>query len=94
MKYDPKAATPDRWLTFLHELLDEADIPTLQEYLGYCLIPSTKGQKMMLIVGKGGEGKSRIGLVLKRLMGMPPATAVSRKWRTIALPVPIWNAAC
>ena len=49
--------------------MDDADIPTLQEYLGYCLIPSTKGQKMMLIVGKGGEGKSRIGLVLKRLMG-------------------------
>ena len=69
MRYDPKAASPDRWLTFLHELLDDADIPTLQEYLGYCLIPSTKGQKMMLIVGKGGEGKSRIGLVLKRLMG-------------------------
>ena len=69
VKYDSKAATPDRWLTFLHELLDDADIPTLQEYLGYCLIPSTKGQKMMLIVGKGGEGKSRIGLVLKRLMG-------------------------
>ena len=69
VKYDPKAPSPDRWLTFLHELLDEADIPTLQEYLGYCLIPSTKGQKMMLIVGKGGEGKSRIGLVLKRLMG-------------------------
>ncbi len=69
VKYDPKAASPDRWLTFLHELLDDADIPTLQEYLGYCLIPSTKGQKMMLIVGKGGEGKSSIGLVLKRLMG-------------------------
>ena len=69
VRYDPKAASPDRWLTFLHELLDDADIPTLQKYLGYCLIPSTKGQKMMLIVGKGGEGKSRIGLVLKRLMG-------------------------
>ena len=69
VRYDPKAPSPDRWLTFLHELLDDADIPTLQEYLGYCLIPSTKGQKMMLIVGKGGEGKSRIGLVLKRLMG-------------------------
>ena len=69
VRYDPKAANPERWLAFLHELLDDADIPTLQEYLGYCLIPSTKGQKMMLIVGKGGEGKSRIGLVLKRLMG-------------------------
>ena len=57
----PEASNPERWLTFLHELLDDADIPTLQEYLGYCLIPSTKGQKMMLIVGKGGEGKSRIG---------------------------------
>ena len=25
---------------------------------------------------------------------MPPAMAASRKWRTTALPVPIWNAAC
>ena len=24
VKYDPKAASPDRWLTFLHELLDNA----------------------------------------------------------------------
>ena len=50
VRYDPKAASPDRWLTFLHELLDEADIPTLQEYLGYCLIPSTKGQKMICLL--------------------------------------------
>ena len=35
VRYEPKAASPDRWLTFLHELLDDADIPTLQEYLGY-----------------------------------------------------------
>ena len=41
------------------------DILTLQEYLGYCLIPSTKGQKMLIITGKGGEGKSRIGLVMR-----------------------------
>ena len=69
VKYEMKETKPERWLKFLSELLEEDDIPTLQEYLGYCLIPSTKGQKMMLIVGKGGEGKSRIGLVLKRLMG-------------------------
>lgn len=69
VKYDPKASNPERWLTFLHELLDDADIPTLQEYLGYCLIPSTKGQKMLLLIGKGGEGKSRIGLVMRSLLG-------------------------
>ena len=34
VKYAPKAPSPERWLTFLHELLDDADIPTLQEYLG------------------------------------------------------------
>ena len=69
VKYDPKAPSPDRWLTFLHELLDDADIPTLQEYLGYCLIPSTKGQRMMILKGEGGEGKSQIGPVLARLFG-------------------------
>ena len=67
--YNPKAAKPERWLAFLNELLEPEDIPTLQEYLGYCLIPCTKGQKMMFLLGKGGEGKSRIGLVLKKLMG-------------------------
>ena len=69
VSYRADAPAPEHWLRFLSELLGPEDIPALQEYLGYCLIPSTKGQKMMLIVGKGGEGKSRIGLVLKRLMG-------------------------
>ena len=69
VRYDPKAASPDRWLTFLHELLDDADIPTLQEYIGYCLIPSNKGQRMMVIKGNGGEGKSQIGAVLGTLFG-------------------------
>lgn len=69
VNYDPDAAVPVRWLQFLSELLHPEDIPTLQEYLGYCLIPSTKGQKMMLIIGKGGEGKSRIGLVMRSILG-------------------------
>ena len=67
--YHPDAPKPERWLHFLSELLEPEDIPTLQEYLGYCLIPSTKGQKMMMLIGKGGEGKSRIGLVLKAMLG-------------------------
>ena len=79
VKYDPKAATPDRWLTFLHELLDDADIPTLQEYLGYCLIPSTKGQKMLMLIGKGGEGKSRIGVVMNAIFGLNMNTTSIQK---------------
>ena len=69
VSYNPAAASPQRWLTFLSELLEADDIPTLQEYMGYCLIPTTKGQQMLFLVGKGGEGKSRIGVVLMKLLG-------------------------
>jgi len=67
--YDPAANRPETWLRFLSELLEPEDIPTLQEFMGYCFIPSTKGQKMLLLTGKGGEGKSRVGLVMRALLG-------------------------
>ena len=51
------------------QLLTQEDIVTLQEFMGYCLIPSTKGQKMLFLIGQGGEGKSRIGIVMRRLLG-------------------------
>ena len=69
VRYNPDAPTPVLWLRFLSDLLEPEDIPTLQEYIGYCLIPSTKGQKMLMLTGRGGEGKSRIGLVLRALLG-------------------------
>ena len=52
------------YLSLIHILLYPEDIPTFQEYIGYCLIPSTKGQRMMILKGEGGEGKSQIGPVL------------------------------
>ena len=69
VKYDPKAPQPTHWLRFLSDLLYPEDIPTVQEFIGYCLIPSNKGQRMMVIKGNGGEGKSQIGVVLSRLFG-------------------------
>ncbi len=69
VKYDPAAPQPTTWLRFLSELLSPDDILTLQEYIGYCLIPSNKGQRMMVIKGNGGEGKSQIGTVLKHIFG-------------------------
>ena len=68
-RYNPDAGEPTKWLHFLNQLLHPEDIPTLQEYIGYCLIPSTAAQKMMVIKGNGGEGKSQIGAVLSRLFG-------------------------
>lgn len=67
--YNADANTPMHWLDFIQGLLYEEDINTLQEFMGYCLIPSNKAQKMLLIIGNGGEGKSRIGLILQKLLG-------------------------
>ena len=65
--YCPDAPEPTRWLRFLDDLLYPEDIPTLQEFIGYCLIPSNKGQRMMVIKGNGGEGKTQIGTVLESI---------------------------
>ena len=64
VNYNPSADKPTVWLKFLAELLEVEDIQTLQEFMGYCLINSTKAQAMLFVVGNGGEGKSRIGVVL------------------------------
>ncbi|MUU12267.1 MAG: DNA primase [Oscillibacter sp.] len=69
VSYRPDAPKPVLWLSFLDGLLYPEDIPTLQEFIGYCLIPSNKGQRMMVIKGNGGEGKSQIGVVLGQMLG-------------------------
>ena len=69
VRFNPKVKKPERWLKFLSELFWPEDIPTFQEFIGYCLIPSNAGQKMMVIKGSGGEGKSQIGHVLSRMFG-------------------------
>ena len=49
--YRPDAPVPALWLSFLDGLLYAEDIPTLQEFIGYCLIPSNKGQHILHYAG-------------------------------------------
>lgn len=77
--FDDTLPEPKRWLTFLDSLLEPEDIDTLQEYMGYCLIPVTRAQKMLTLVGDGGEGKSRIGVVMKAILGDNMATGSLNK---------------
>ena len=73
INYDPDIWNgvyyPANFQSFLYELLDSQDVLTLQEFLGYCLIPSTRAQTALFIIGSGGEGKSRIGVVLNAIFG-------------------------
>ena len=66
VKYNINAKCP-LWKMFLTSLLEEEDILTLQEYIGYCLVPTTLAQKALFLIGRGGEGKSVVGEVLHGL---------------------------
>lgn len=66
--YDETATCP-RWEQFINELFYPEDIPLVQEYLGYCLVPTTKAQTALFILGNGGEGKSRVTAVMSQLLG-------------------------
>lgn len=79
VQFDDTLPEPKLWLSFLDSLLEPEDIDTLQEYMGYCLIPVTRAQKMLTLVGSGGEGKSRIGVVMKAILGENMATGSLNK---------------
>jgi len=76
--FDPVAyeegKLPEHFMKFLDDMLDAEDIITLQEYLGYCLIPLTNAQKALFIIGNGGEGKSCIGVVMQSIFGSSMVT--------------------
>lgn len=71
--FEPEALAPQKWLDYVAALLDAEDIPTLQEFCGYALIPTTRAQKMLFIIGNGGEGKSVAGAVLAAIFGQTAA---------------------
>ena len=64
VNYNPNASTPVNFFKYLKDLFVPEDIPTIQEYLGYLLIPTTKAQKALFIIGLGGEGKGRLNILL------------------------------
>lgn len=69
ISYNPNASSPIKWIKYLNELLNNDDIITLQEFLGYCLIPTCKAQIMLFLIGAGGEGKSVIADIIRALIG-------------------------
>lgn len=67
--YNPNAKAPTKFLDYLKTVYYEDDQRTIQQYCGYCLLPTTILQKALLIIGDGGEGKSVLGAVLNGIFG-------------------------
>jgi putative DNA primase/helicase len=70
--FDAKAARPVAWLDFLSRLWpgDAQAVEALQEWFGYCLLPDTSQQKILLVVGPKRSGKGTIARVLTGLVGI------------------------
>lgn len=67
VSYNPEAECP-RFRQYLEEVIDQSQIPLIQEMMGYFLVPVTRGQKCFVIVGEGGAGKSQLLLVLNDIL--------------------------
>lgn len=69
VEYSDTYRRPDKWRAYLNDLLTEKDQETLREFIGYCLLPTTKAQKALFIIGQGGEGKGVMETVIKAMFG-------------------------
>ncbi len=60
----------ERFKKFLRDSVQDADsIVELQKFFGYCLTRETRYEKMLLLYGPGGDGKSTLMNVLRQLVG-------------------------
>ena len=54
---------------WLNDVFTPEDIPTVQEIMGYCLVPTTAAGEAFFIVGDGEAGKSGLGTILMGILG-------------------------
>lgn len=69
VNYNPDAPRPELFLRYLNDVYQDDDQITIQQYCGYCLLPTTMLQKMLIIIGSGGEGKSVLRSILDDAFG-------------------------
>lgn len=65
--YNLEAKCP-KFIKFLERSIDPEDILTIQELLGYLLIPVNRGRKAFLIVGPAHSGKSTLLAVIQEVL--------------------------
>lgn len=69
--FNPTASKPFRFLQFLNQIWpnDIESQNTLQEWMGYALIPDTSLQKIFVLIGAPRSGKGTIARVMTQLIG-------------------------
>jgi putative DNA primase/helicase len=70
-EFDAIAPEPRAWMQFTASLWpdDPQAVAALQEWMGYCLTPDTRQQKIFFLIGPKRSGKGTIARVLRALVG-------------------------
>lgn len=76
VNYDPKATCPNV-KKFLGEILNEIDIPVVQEWFGYGLYRSYFIKKAMIFVGERDTGKTTLLRLLSKFIGTDNVAGIS-----------------
>ncbi len=69
VKYTEEKQKPKRFLKYLSEVYKPEDIRTIQQFLGYCLLPTNRLQLCLILNGEGGEGKTQLGQIFSDIIG-------------------------
>lgn len=69
VNYTPMEKPMPLFNKWLNDVFDPEDIPTVQEIMGYCLVPTTAAGEAFFLVGDGEAGKSGLGTILMGLLG-------------------------
>jgi P4 family phage/plasmid primase-like protien len=73
--YNPEAKCP-KWDAFLMEVLEKGDIPTLQEWSGFLLLPDYRFHKIMYEHGFGRNGKGVWERTVEDILGADSVCSV------------------
>jgi putative DNA primase/helicase len=66
--YDPEAKS-EHWQEFLKQVVASEDVPTLQEWSGYLLLPDYRFHKLLWIHGEGRNGKGVWQRTMEGILG-------------------------
>ena len=69
VNYTPVEKPTPLFNKWLNDVFAPEDIPTIQEIMGYCLIPTTAVGEAFIIVGDAEAGKSGLGTILMGILG-------------------------
>lgn len=74
--YNPEAKCP-KIIKFFGEILEENDIPLMQETIGFILVKKYILEKCFMFLGDGANGKSRVLMLLSNFLGSDNCLGIS-----------------